>query len=234
MSLRINLLEEDELRHAGLLGESFLIRILIASVVVIAGIGITFLMLHVGSIRREMDSSKKLYMQKEPIYQEVCAMQADLDDNNSIQAELKGWRTSSPDWGGLLMQIQSLVPDSIQLDRLSVRGELLLPRIKKNRPGKKVQPYRSFRVTLDGISQGTLADEVVIQFVRNLKEAPGLTEFFTSVNLKRIEKEKLAGRNAVDLQRRIFAIEAVSKPLVLTGGRLVKENPDDKKKKRRE
>jgi len=234
MSLRINLLEEDELRHAGLLGEAFLIRILIISVVVVAGLGLAFMLLHVSSIRREMESSKQLYMQKDPLYQDVRAMQDDVADNKSIQAELKGWRTSRPDWGGILMHIQSLVPGSIQLERLSVRGEIIQPRAsKKLIKKKKEEPYRSYRITMDGISQGSLADELVIQFVRDLKEAPGLAAFFETVNLKRIEKERQGGRDAVDLQRRTFAIEAVSKPLLLTGGRMAKADPEDKKKKRR-
>ncbi|NCC52117.1 MAG: hypothetical protein EOM20_12990 [Spartobacteria bacterium] len=231
MSLRINLLQDEEIRHAGMLGEAFLLRIVVIVVVCLLGLGIALSMLHANSIRREMDGLQRLYQQKDPIYQEVRAMQADIAENEGIRSEMEGWRTSSPDWGAYLMDVQKLVPDSIQMVRLSLRGEINMPRTKGS-TSKAVLPYREYRMTVDGISQGELADEVVIKFVRDLKEAPGLSEFLDAVTLQRIEKEKLGGRDAVDMQRRTFAIQAVSRRLEMTGGRKAKPKADEKKMRR--
>jgi hypothetical protein len=221
MSLRINLIKEDEVRHAGLLSEAFVFRVLAAVLVALVAIGAVLLMLHVRNIRRDLKSSRRLFNQKDVLYQDIRAMQMDITDNKRLLEELDGWHISRMDWDEALMNLAAVVPPSIQMSRMTVRGDIQMPRAQRGQRLQKAPlPFREYKIILDGTSEGELADEVVVQFIRLLKESPGFKDLFESVNLQRIERMKASGRDTEedDVDRRVFAIESMTRPLEMPGG----------------
>jgi hypothetical protein len=107
------------------------------------------------------------------------------------------------------------------MSRMTVRGDIQMPRAQRGQRLQKAPlPFREYKIILDGTSEGELADEVVVQFIRLLKESPGFKDLFESVNLQRIERMKASGRDTEedDVDRRVFAIEIMTRPLEMPGG----------------
>ncbi|MFH0878764.1 MAG: hypothetical protein V2A34_03540, partial [Lentisphaerota bacterium] len=142
--------------------------------------------------------------------------------NKKLLTELKGWTASRIDWQGPLLELPEIVPPTIQLTKLNIWGTLETKEIKSKEPVKPPvsgpplkpvklfsPPTRTFNIIIDGRATGDLADEVVVQFVKTIRQSSAFQPLLASIKLQGIRRET-GGSEESDI--RIFTIEALTIP----------------------
>jgi hypothetical protein len=119
--------------------------------------------------------------------------------------------------------LQEVTPLTIQLTKLLVRGEMGMkapPRGKeavakaaaeaKAKGSDPGTPVRRFFVSLYGRAAGSLADQVVLQYVRDYQQVPSLEKVLDTVKLQSLQKTYMVGSTEADS---IFAIDSATREL---------------------
>jgi hypothetical protein len=176
MSIRVNLLYPSEARRQGMVGVKFMIHVSIAtaaSILVMAG---SLGYIRYQTAKRDLAAARNIWEIREPMYNNVLNMKEDLATEKKFQQELRGWQASRLEWKPLLIELRKICPPSVQLRRLSIRGELFVKMQAAAAPaeGETAAPVvrsagqamRWYGITLDGKAWGAQAEDVVVQFVR--------------------------------------------------------------------
>jgi hypothetical protein len=209
MTLRINLLRNDELRQAGALTHAFVMRVTLAIVIAVVVVGTGLIVLNMRNARKHMEQSRERFRQIDPLYQDIRAMQQDLTANRSLVEELGAWEHSRVLWSEALMDLQKVVPEAVQLSRFTIAGGFTVITGEKWENVDPV-PARVFDMRINGQISGDFADAVVIQFLRDLKGAPGLEDIIKAVELQR-GLQRQGNRGGEGETRWVFAIEVEGK-----------------------
>lgn len=218
MSLRVNLLRQEEYRYQGPVSLR-LVMVLCGSLL---GAGallfIAFAMQNYFSLRSNMNSAQSEWQAIETRYNAVTTEQKNLLANQALIGELNLWTKTRPSWSSLLPSLQQIVPASVQLTRFAVRSEWQY--IKPLPPATSAQPEgtpppapreipsipaRKSFISTEGRARGELADETVVQFVRTLREEAVYQPLLESVKLQRLMRE--VGQNEGAEADRIFEIQ---------------------------
>ena len=224
MNLRVNLLREEELRYQGPVSRRFVIRATASTVGVVVFILLAALIHRQISLYQGMRWARSEWTRLEARYEAVKKMQAELSAHQGLMGELQQWNQTRQSWGTVLESLQAIVPDSVQLTRLTVRTDWEFVRppapapkpapegevAKAEEPPKEpvqlpAQPARRITVNMSGRASGDSADEVVGQFNQMLNRGAGFQNLFQSVKLQRMLKDASHSDEAVYL----FEIEAV-------------------------
>lgn len=136
-------------------------------------------------------------------------MQQDLTANRSLVEELGAWEHSRVLWSEALMDLQKVVPEAVQLSRFTIAGGFTVITGEKWENVDPV-PARVFDMRINGQISGDFADAVVIQFLRDLKGAPGLEDIIKAVELQR-GLQRQGNRGGEGETRWVFAIEVEGK-----------------------
>ena len=198
MNLRVNLIKDSEIRHVGMVSRSFIIR---ASSITVTTLLILFLIIFIGRyklVQQQLAGARDRWETLKPAYDRVRILRQDLTDRRKIINELNGWGHSRINWTTPLTELQQTVPPTIQLTKLLVRSELSIKEIKatsaqsnpdKPAPEIPATPLRRYYVYIYGRASGTLADQVVIHFVRTFRQTPAFHTILEGVKLQRLQKE---------------------------------------------
>lgn len=217
MTVRVNLLKETEYRYQGAVSSLFIIRTsmatIIAFVVVFGSLGV----FKYRTSRQELAAYRNIWSMREPLYNQVLAMKQDLAVFKKQQQELAGWGVSRVNWQWPLLEVQAVMPPSIQLRRLNVRGEVDMARratpVERDEEGGPAPvsagpvPSRQYYISLEGKASGKMAEDVVVQFVRTLGSAGTLKPLLQSIKLQSLQRDISSGGQG----SRSFTIEAASK-----------------------
>ena len=213
MSLRVNLMRESEYRYQGPVSRKFVLR---ASIITAATA--VFLLLTVSvhqqiSLSRNLKTTREDWQSIEKRFKEATVLRDKLTAHQTILNELGKWEKSRPNWTRALENLQGIVPSTIQLTKLSVRGEwqFIQPPARPPKEGDTTEqkpppmvPARRITLNLEGKASGELADETVIQFVKTIRESAELNPMLESVKLQRLLREA----SMVDVQAdRVFEIQ---------------------------
>lgn len=220
MNLRVNLIQPTELRYQGAVSRSFLLRATLITLASLAGIAAMLFILQMNATRQTLTRSRERWLQIEPVFKNIQAMQEELVHDRALQKELGGWSRSRLDWYLPLLEIQRLVPSNIQLIRMNVWSSLALDKSKKL-PAKaaaepEIMPVRTFKVGIDGRAVGEAGNEAVVQFVSTIKEAGWLSNVFETVNLQGVRREvERSSKTEGAIPSWEFSIEAMCAPRVM-------------------
>ena len=218
MNVRVNLIKDTELRHVGMVSRSFIIRV---SSITAATVLVLFLIIFIGRyklVQQQLAGARDRWETMKPAYDRVRVLRQDLTDRRKIMGELTGWNNSRIDWVPPLAELQQTVPPTIQLTKLMLRGELSMKEPKvttpppdpdKPPPEIPATPMRRYFINIYGRASGTLADQVVIHFVRTFRQTPAFQKILEGVKLQRLQKEA-GGEKGAEQPDRAFEIEAVS------------------------
>lgn len=218
MNVRVNLIKDTELRHVGMVSRSFLIRVSSITAVTVLAL---FLIIFIGRyklVQQQLTGARDRWETLKPAYDRVRVLRQDLVDRRKIMGELTGWSKSRINWVTPLTELQQTVPPTIQLTKLLIRGEFSMKEPKvtapPSDPGKPppeipATPMRRYFINIYGRASGTLADQVVIHFVRTFRQMPALHEILEGVKLQRLQKEA-DGDKGNEQPDRSFEIEGVS------------------------
>ncbi len=199
MSLRVNLLKEEEYRYQGPVSLRFALLAsggLILAILLLAGA--TLLQRRL-SLKHSINEAQEEWTRIEGRYGQVTAKQKLLNNNNALLNELKPWADSRPNWSLLLPALQRRVPASAQLTRLSIRSDwiFLKPEIPPTpdsatkataTPPPPATPARKFTITAEGRILGERSEDVVLAFVKELRDDPAFSPYVQSMNLMRFQR----------------------------------------------
>lgn len=202
MSLRVNLLKEAEYRYQGPVSLRFAILIsgsLVAAILLLVGV---VAVQRYFSLRNSLRLAQKEWENIEDRYTDITEKQKELNGNQALLTELGKWARNRPVWGSILPEFQRMVPETVQLTRLGVRSDWIFlkapaPVVKEGEEQKEqpMIPARKFSLMTEGLAQGELADETVVQFVRTMRENAVFTPYFESIKLQRLQRDSSqAGR----------------------------------------
>lgn len=210
MNLRVNLIHESEIRQPGLLTPRTILRVSAFAVVILVIAAVATALLRAQAVGRALRQAKARFRQVDPVFQDVRAVQRDLAFDQGLYKDLLLWAAWRFEWEKILSDLQKAVPPTIQLTRLTVRSTMfMIPPPKWEKKALPV-PARKFSLRLDGRAAGERGDEVVLEFVRGLRQAEGLESLLESVRLATGLKK--APSRPGEPESWEFAIEAESAP----------------------
>jgi len=217
MTVRVNLLKPSEFRRQGAVSGPFMLRASILS-----GMAFTLLFGMLGFVnfqiaREDLAACKQVWAIRKPMYDQIMAMREDMATQKKIQQELKGWQVSRVNWTRQLHELQDIVPASLQLKRLGIRGELEM-KLKSapvpaegeaapEAPPTLGTPTRRFFINMEGKATGQMAESVVVQFVRTIGSARTFKQILDSIKLQSMQKENSTADQGEQADR-VFSIEA--------------------------
>ncbi len=211
MKLRVDLLRAEERRYQGPVSTRFAIRIGAITLGVVSALLLLVALHAFLSVRSELRATRGNWQQIEQRFNEVQALQRASGEQQALLKELDRWSALRAPWSALLPELSQIVPASMQLTRLGIRSEWSF--VKAPAPttsdGKEIplppMPTRRVYLSLEGRASGDLADEVVVGFVRTLRESPGYAPLFESVKLQRLVRETVSAPGRTP--DRLFMIE---------------------------
>jgi len=208
MSIRVNLLMADEFRQSSTTKLDISPRAM-----VMAGVGVFVVLLAMGAakflhVTRGLAMAEDRWSEIAVEYDELTKVEEDLHANQVIEGELIGWDNSSVAWNEPLTQLASLVPRDIQLTKMTVKCDVLLPRIDPTKLGAPPAPSRQYHIRLDGLANGEFSDKTAVDFVKTLKTEPAFEGWLESVQLRGLQKS--TSRRSEDPNERIFRVDMVS------------------------
>jgi hypothetical protein len=196
MNLCVNLLREDELRVVGLINKQTLIRASVAAVLLVIFATIGGIVLHYQMAIKQYAMAQQKWDQVQPIYDKAHSDQAELVVRRKLIAELKGWSNSRIEWSQPMIELQQIMPPTIQMTRFSIRSDLIAkeqraPPAVAGQPPPPAPPavtQRKFMINIFGTATGALADQVAIHFVRTFRQASTWLPVLESVKLASLQK----------------------------------------------
>ena len=219
MSIRVNLLNPSEARRQGVVGVKFMIHVSIGTAAALFMIFGTLGYMRYQTAKRDLASARNIWEVREPMYNSILKMKEDLATEKKFQQELRGWQASRIEWKPLLIELRKICPPTVQLRRLSIRGELFvkIQPVAAPADGETAalavrpagQAMRWYGITLDGKAWGAQAEDVVVRFVRTFGNNTLFKPLFeTSPRLNSLQREMSQdGSEPV----RVFSIEGQTK-----------------------
>ena len=217
MSLRVNLLKEDEYRYQGPVSIKF-------AGLAVAGLATGLMLLVLGfMIQREISLRKSVrqlesdWASLEPRYKEARQKRVNFASWQGMQQELKPWVETRVDWGERLEEMGNMVPPSIQLTRYYVHSDWEIikpPPVPATENAEKVAkpqpavPLRRFFISISGRAVGDAGGDDAVEMIRMLKSSAGYGAVFETIKLQHLLRDTQMG----DLADRTFSIEGVGLP----------------------
>jgi hypothetical protein len=223
MSLRIDLMREDEHRYQGPVSRKFIGVAIGAFLGAILLLVLGLILQRNASTRRELAQAENDWSTLGPRYAEARVKRASFSMCQSYQAELKQWADTRMDWAARLDELQTLIPDSIQLTRIGVRCEWSVIKApaatvaasekaegaeKKPAPPPDGVPARRYQLSISGRAAGESGGDLALGIVTKLKLVPGYGTNFETIKLQNVLRDSVAN----DQADRSFSIEGVTTP----------------------
>ncbi|MDF7823651.1 hypothetical protein P4B35_06460 [Pontiellaceae bacterium B12227] len=181
---RVNLLKKNELRYQGAVSWNFILLCGIGTPVLLILLGIGLCFVQNISIKTQLKSSHALWENLEPQLESHKKRSHALATNQKILDLFEGWEASKASFVMLMEDVQDVVPESVQFSRMSIRtGE--------SRPFYKnaAELQLDYSLIIDGIAQGTQAENLVIGFQKDLIACKEVGSMFDSLKLASLRKK---------------------------------------------
>lgn len=194
MNLHVNLILDSELRSSSRVSSKFIIRI---SAVVVASVFllvITFVLLGAHTAKSSLYYAEQEQKQLDPVFRTVNELKKELTVVQNLTNAIATWSQTRVDFPVLFSGIQTVVPESIQLTRMTISESLAM---------MDGAPNRSVTMYFQGKTGGEHAEADVQDLEKNLKLQPPFNEIIDSAKVKQFEAAKIAGQSNM----RVFDIE---------------------------
>lgn len=215
MSLRVNMLKEDEIRYYSAIRKDFAIRTGVFAVLGILTLLLLLFIFQIVNTKKALVGFREQWADVEPRYRRYEEISENLKVNREMLQELDEWQQMSLSWPEPLLILQGLIPETVQLNAMDMRNTIgaevsrrTLGEGDKAKELITIKPNRVYRMILQGVATGVLADETVVQLVKTIKEDPSLSLFFDKVKLQAMQRSTVGGEGD-----RAFTIDIVSIPI---------------------
>jgi hypothetical protein len=199
--LRVNLLKKAERRYQGAVSRRFmLISLVITPILLIAVLSSVKLIQYAG-VRAELAASRDIWDALKTRQAAALEQQRGLTMNRKAIELINSWKASQVSMDLLLTDIQKLIPDNMQLKRVSIRSATASSLFRDTE-----ELELDFRLVLQGVSQGAQAEDAVISLRRDLLMREHLSAIFDSVKLTSMRK--LSGQDGENIRE--FSLEGLA------------------------
>ena len=202
VSLFINLLLESERRSSSRISPQFIVKVAASVLLLVLALAVVFVLWGSSAARQYRAFAEQEKKQTEPVYRTVNAMRQELNDLQNITNSIETWARTRPDWSALLLGIQAVVPETIQLSRMTASESVTVV---------DGVPMRALSVYLKGMATGSSAETDVQNLEKSLREKPPFKEIMESAQVKQFE----AGKTEKERNARLFDMECRLKPMKL-------------------
>lgn len=200
---RVNLLKKSEQRYQGAVSRRFvLVSIVVTPILLIAVLSGIKLLQYTG-VQSELKGSREIWKTLEPRLALFNEERKGLKDNRQMLSLLEGWKESQAPLIDLLEGIQDSVPSNIQFTRFSLRSEMA-----KSAYGSVDDMDFSYKLVIEGLSLGEMAESDVIRFQRDLLAREVVESTFDSIKLTAMRKRQDSSK----LTMREFRLEGSTTP----------------------
>lgn len=219
MNLRVNLIKDTELRHPGTISTRTVVKISIISALVILSITALTIMGQRASVTRALEQTEINWQNVEPTFRQIQGMQERAIEILKYQKELDAWAHSGIDWVAPFEALPDVVLPAIQLRKLWVSSSVTKQEpdktVRKSKSSKDPPPkekplIRQYALMIDGQVSGPKGEQVVVQFVRDLRTHEVFAAEFDDVRLQGLKSA--TGHRGEGENIRLFGVEALSKP----------------------
>ncbi len=180
---RVNLLKKEERRYQGAVSQRFILMGLVITPIIFITILSGIKLVQYGEIQSNLKSSRSIWANLEPRVERFKIQQRQLKDNRKVIDFIEAWTNSQVSMDGLLLDIQQTIPRQIQLTHISIRSQIETAKFHNTDELKL-----DYRLILQGISQGNLAEDEVISLRGDLLKKECLSGVFESVKLASMSK----------------------------------------------
>lgn len=213
MSLRVDLMRPAEYRYQGPVSRKFVALVaggvLAVSVLLYASLE----WVQRANLAKEVAQLSTAWNDMGPRYEVLKKQRAAYAHCEALQKELLPWNKTRVGWSDLLKELGAMVPESIQLTRLSVRcdwnmiKQIAPPSKDPEKPSPQLPglPARRYFLTLSGRAAGEAGGDEAVRMVNQLKQSAGYSAVFETVKLQNLLRDTQAN----DLADRSFSIEGV-------------------------
>jgi hypothetical protein len=179
MNLRVNLIDEHEIRDCSVITTRFLVRLL-------AGLGVAVILTVLGwafvTAQRNAAALKEETWKWGRIAAEFKRAQALAARRQAIEcvaADLDGWRNARHSWRDQLTALAAVMPESLQLTDLRMTSEIGVPPAAESGAGAAKPPELSASLRLVGKTSSPTAEADVAR-LRDVFSAPPFTNTVSS------------------------------------------------------
>lgn len=211
MSLRVDLLREDEVRYQGAVSRRFALRAGISGAVAALSIFLAYFFYTEFSVRRELRDIDERWAQVSDRHKALKEKRITMSSMQGLQKELGAWGRNRLDWVSRLDELEAMIPLNVQLVRFTVRDEweFVRPPPPPPKPGEEAkpppsQPARRTYLNISGRAAGANGEDAVIQVVTKMRNTKSYAGIFETIRLQRINTDPQPG----DVADRAFDIEA--------------------------
>lgn len=198
---RVNLLKKSECRYQGAVSRRFMLVSIVVTPILIIAVLSGVKLIQYGGVQVNLRASREIWNTLEPKLANALDQQRGLKANRQAISLLNGWKESQVQMEGLLLDIQNAIPESVQLTRISIRSK-----VKTSLYHDADELGLSYRLALQGVSQGAQAEDAVINLRRDLLKREHVLAVFDSVKLTSMRKR----RGADGENMREFSLEGLS------------------------
>ena len=188
---RVNMLKKAERRYQGAVSRSFMLVSIVVTPILLIALLSGVKLIQYGSVRANLGASHEIWTVLEPRLAIASEQQQGLAINRQALDLINGWRDSQVSIVELMTDIQQVVPMNVQLIRISIRSDVM---VSLYREAEALE--LDYRLALQGVSQGSEAEDAVIALRKSLLMGEHLSEIFDSVKLTSMRKRRgLDGEN---------------------------------------
>jgi hypothetical protein len=182
---RVNLLKKSEQRYQGAVSRRFMLVSIVITPILLIAVVSSVKLVQYGGIRAELVASREIWQGLEARLAVAQQQQRGLKTNREALELLDGWKASQVSMEGLLLDIQKVIPENVQLSRVSIRCESGTALYSK-----ADELALDYHLTVQGISEGQEAEDAVIALRKDLLTGEHLSEIFDSVKLISMRKRR--------------------------------------------
>jgi hypothetical protein len=200
-STRVNLLKKSEQRYQGAVSRRFTFISIVVTPILFIAILSGVKLIQFGGIQSNLKSSREIWEDLKPRLALYKEEQRGLNRNTDALELIAGWRSTLISQNGLISEIQGVVPENIQLTRLSIRST----------PDRSVymEPEEfqlKYKLSVQGVAEGNRAENSVIDLRKRLLETELMNTTFESMKLASMRKR--SGKNGQNTRE--FLLEGFS------------------------
>lgn len=197
---RVNMLRKSERRYQGAVGRRFMLVSIFVTPTLLIALLSGVKLIQYGSVRADLGARREIWTALEPRLAIANEQQRGLTVNRQALELINGWRDSQISMVELMKDIQQVVPANVQLMRISIRSDVMASLYREAE-----ELNLDYRLALQGVSQGSEAEDAVIALRKSLLKGEYVSEIFDSVKLTSMRKRRgLDGENI-----REFSLEGI-------------------------
>lgn len=213
--LNINLLRDEERRYQGQVSSRFVFRAVLGAALALAALGALRMITREVSLQRDYQEAASEWSRLKTAYGADEAAMARLNVAQGYRQELTSWSNARLDATALLGEIQGMIPDTIQLIRLSWEDEFITPPKGDAAATNRPPVSRAVRMRVAGRAVGRDAQaqvEKLISRISSYAPVAGGSNFFTRVQLRAMQAPAARDPGEPMVDSREFDLDAQGLP----------------------